>query len=85
MSSKIKKRLFVTFIIFVLCAMSALTVQAANKTGWIRTGKNYKYKVDDKYVKNEVKKIGKYYYYFDKKGNRKTGWKNSKVRNTILI
>lgn len=65
--------------------MSALTVQAANKTGWIRTGKNYKYKVDDKYVKNEVKKIGKYYYYFDKKGNRKTGWKNSKVRNTILI
>ena len=81
MSSKIKKRLFVTFIIFVLCAMSALTVQAANKTGWIRTGKNYKYKVDDKYVKNEVKKIGKYYYYFDKKGNRKTGWKKFKGRN----
>ena len=81
MSTKIKKRLFVTFIIFVLCAMSALTVQAANKTGWIRTGKNYKYKVDDKYVKNEVKKIGKYYYYFDKKGNRKTGWKKFKGRN----
>ena len=73
MSSKIKKRLVATFIIFVLCAISALTVQAANKTGWIRTGNNYKYKVDDKYVKNEVKKIGKYYYYFDKKGIRRTG------------
>lgn len=54
--------------------MSALSVQAAGKTGWVRKGTTYKYKVNNTYVKNEVKKIKKYYYYFDKKGVRKTGW-----------
>ena len=61
-------------IICVLFAMSALSVQAAGKTGWVRKGTTYKYKVNNTYVKNEVKKIKKYYYYFDKKGVRKTGW-----------
>lgn len=69
-----KKSLFVTLIICVLFAMSALSVQAAGKTGWVRKGRTYKYKVNNTYVKNEVKKIKKYYYYFDKKGVRKTGW-----------
>lgn len=69
-----KKSLFVTLIICVLFAMSALSVQAAGKTGWVRKGTTYKYKVNNTYVKNEVKKIKKYYYYFDKKGIRKTGW-----------
>ena len=69
-----KKSLFVTLIICVLFAMSALSVQAAGKTGWDRKGTTYKYKVNNTYVKNEVKKIKKYYYYFDKKGIRKTGW-----------
>ena len=69
-----KKTLFVTLIICVLFAMSALSVQAAGKTGWDRKGTTYKYKVNNTYVKNEVKKIKKYYYYFDKKGIRKTGW-----------
>ena len=69
-----KKSLFVTLIICVLFAMSALSVQAAGKTGWDRKGTIYKYKVNNTYVKNEVKKIKKYYYYFDKKGIRKTGW-----------
>lgn len=69
-----KKNLFVTLIICVLFAMSALSVQAAGKTGWDRKGTTYKYKVNNTYVKNEVKKIKKYYYYFDKKGIRKTGW-----------
>ena len=69
-----KKSLFVTLIICVLFAMSALSVQAAGKTGWDRKGPTYKYKVHNTYVKNEVKKIKKYYYYFDKKGIRKTGW-----------
>lgn len=69
-----KKSLFVTLIICVLFAMSALSVQAAGKTGWVRKGTTYKYKVNNTYVKNEVKKIKKYYYYFDKKGVRKTGW-----------
>lgn len=54
--------------------MSALTVQAAGKTGWVRKGSTYKYKVNNVYVKNDVKKIGKRYYYFDKKGIRRTGW-----------
>ena len=74
MKSKMKKSLFVTLIICVLFAMSALSVQAAGKTGWVRKGTTYKYKVNNTYVKNEVKKIKKYYYYFDKKGVRKTGW-----------
>ena len=74
MKSKMKKSLFVTLIICVLFAMSALSVQAAGKTGWDRKGTTYKYKVNNTYVKNEVKKIKKYYYYFDKKGIRKTGW-----------
>lgn len=69
-----KKSLFVTLIICVLLAVSALSVQAAGKTGWVRKGTTYKYKVNNTYVKNEVKKIKKYYYYFDKKGVRKTGW-----------
>lgn len=69
-----KKNLFVTLIICVLFAMSALSVQAAGKTGWDRKGTTYKYKVNNTYVKDEVKKIKKYYYYFDKKGIRKTGW-----------
>lgn len=74
MKSKMKKSLFVTLIICVLFAMSALSVQAAGKTGWVRKGTTYKYKVNNTYVKDEVKKIKKYYYYFDKKGVRKTGW-----------
>ena len=74
MKSKMKKSLFVTLIICVLLAVSALSVQAAGKTGWVRKGTTYKYKVNNTYVKNEVKKIKKYYYYFDKKGVRKTGW-----------
>ena len=74
MKTKMKKSLFVTLIICVLFAMSALSVQAAGKTGWDRKGTTYKYKVNNTYVKNEVKKIKKYYYYFDKKGIRKTGW-----------
>ena len=74
MKSKMKKSLFVTWIICVLFVMSAMSVQAAGKTGWVRKGTTYKYKVNNTYVKNEVKKIKKYYYYFDKKGVRKTGW-----------
>ena len=74
MKTKMKKSLFVTLIICVLFAMSALSVQAAGKNGWDRKGTTYKYKVNNTYVKNEVKKIKKYYYYFDKKGIRKTGW-----------
>ena len=50
-----KKSLFVTLIICVLFAMSALSVQAAGKTGWVRKGTTYKYKVNNTYVKNEVK------------------------------
>ena len=59
MKSKMKKNLFVTLIICVLFAMSALSVQAAGKTGWDRKGTTYKYKVNNTYVKNEVKKIKK--------------------------
>ena len=45
-----KKSLFVTLIICVLLAVSALSVQAAGKTGWVRKGTTYKYKVNNTYV-----------------------------------
>ena len=48
MKSKMKKSLFVTLIICVLFAMSALSVQAAGKTGWVRKGTTYKYKVNNR-------------------------------------
>lgn len=57
MKSKMKKSLFVTWIICVLFVMSAMSVQAAGKTGWVRKGTTYKYKVNNIYVKNEVKKL----------------------------
>ena len=50
MKSKMKKSLFVTLIICVLLAVSALSVQAAGKTGWVRKGTTYKYKVNNTYV-----------------------------------
>ena len=83
MKSKMKKSLFVTWIICVLFVMSAMSVQAAGKTGWVRKGTTYKYKVNNIYVKNEVKKIKKYYYYFDKKGVRKPDGLN--IRKTDII
>ena len=76
MKSKMKKSLFVTWIICVLFVMSAMSVQAAGKTGWVRKGTTYKYKVNNIYVKNEVKKIKKYYYYFDDIG---TGYKREEL------
>lgn len=59
---------------FVIMILSVFSVQAAAKTGWVRQGSIYKYKLGKSYVKNKVQKIGKNYYYFDKKGIRKTGW-----------
>lgn len=83
MKSKMKKSLFVTWIICVLFVMSAMSVQAAGKTGWVRKGTTYKYKVNNIYVKNEVKKIKKYYYYFDKKVFEKPDGLN--IRKTDII
>ena len=57
MKSKMKKSLFVTLIICVLLAVSALSVQAAGKTGWVRKGTTYKYKVNNTYVNGVLKKI----------------------------
>lgn len=74
MGRKVKKSFWVTLVICVLFAMSVTSVQAAGKTGWVRKGSTYRYKVNGTYVKNQVKKIKKYNYYFDKKGIRRTGW-----------
>lgn len=76
MKQNMKKRgLLLTVLFCILLLMSAMTVQAAAKpTGWVRSGRNYKYKINNTYVKNKVQKVGKKYYYFDKKGIRRTGW-----------
>lgn len=44
----------------------------------MKVGKTYRYRVQSSYVKNRVKKIKGKYYYFDKKGLRKSGWMNYK-------
>ena len=61
--------LMAIFIFF----LSVSSVQAMSK-GWVIQGKDYKYRINESYVRNKVVKIGKKFYYFNKKGVRKTGW-----------
>lgn len=79
MKKIIKKLFFKIAICCFLFCISCFNVQAASR-GWVHQGKNYRYKVNGKYIKNTVYKIGKKYYFFDKKGKRKTGWKNFKKK-----
>lgn len=60
-------------LLFILVFMGTINVSAA-KTGWVKSGKSYQYKVNGETLKNTLKKIKGKYYYFDKKGNRKSGW-----------
>ena len=77
MKNKVKK----IFLMILLCNIVVLIVpfytHAAQK-GWVKVGKTYRYRVQSSYVKNRVKKIKGKYYYFDKKGLRKSGWMNYK-------
>lgn len=77
MKNKVKK----IFLMILLCNIVVLIVpfytHAAQK-GWVKVGKTYRYRVQSSYVKNRVKKIKGKYYYFDKKGLRKSGWVNYK-------
>lgn len=73
MSTKIKK----LFLMMLLCSVIFLifpsSAHAAQK-GWKKEGQFYKYRMHSSYVKDCVKKIKGKYYYFDKKGIRKSGW-----------
>lgn len=77
MKNKVKK----IFLMILLCNIVVLIVpfytHAAQK-GWVKAGKTYRYRIQSSYVKNRVKKIKGKYYYFDKKGLRKSGWVNYK-------
>lgn len=65
--------LIATFIFFLL------EVPAQAKTGtWVSKGDDYRYRVNNTYVKNRIIKVGKRFYYLNKKGIRKTGWKKYK-------
>ena len=68
MKNKVKK----IFLMILLC----YTHGAQNC--FVIVGKTYWYWVQSSYVKNRVKKIKGKYYYFDKKGLRKSGWVNYK-------
>ena len=72
-----KKGIFAIGLLFI--AMTMLTVPAGAATaksaqnGWVHVGGNYKYKLNGRYVKNRIQRIGNSYYYFDRQGNRQTG------------
>ena len=71
-----KKGIFAIGLLFI--AMTMLTVPAGAATaksaqnGWVHVGGNYKYKLNGRYVKNRIQRIGNSYYYFDRQGNRQT-------------
>ena len=53
--------------------------QKNSKSGWVKRGKNRYYRMKNgKLCKSKYKKIGKYYYYFDKKTYKKV--KSTKVK-----
>ena len=54
--------------------VSTLTVEAATKKGWVKTGKTFYYYKNGKKVKG-WRTISKKIFYFDKKGKAVTGWK----------
>ena len=68
-----RKYLSLGMILCALLFVSSVGVQAAT-TGWVIKGNKYYYKVNDKYVKHNIIKIGQSYYAFDDNGLRKTGW-----------
>ena len=74
-----RKNIFTVIICCVIFSISCFHVQAASR-GWVKQTGYYKYKINGKYVKNRVIKIGKRYYYFDKKGIRRTGWRRFKKK-----
>lgn len=76
------KQRYNKYIIFILivfiCSLANGIFSEAAQTGWIKNGSTYRYQVKGTYVKNKVKKIKNKYYYFDKQGICKTGWKKYK-------
>ena len=62
------------FIVTLLLLLSFSSQVFAESKGWKHSGSRVRYYTGNEYVKNKVKKIGSYYYYFDRSGNRKTGW-----------
>lgn len=73
------------FLVIFVLAMATFMVmgrgeaKAASKkstdTNWQKIGGKYRYRTDaDTLVKKKVKKIKGKYYYFNAKGNRKSGW-----------
>lgn len=73
MKKIIKNGSFSLLIAIFIFFLSVSSVQAMSK-GWVIQGKDYKYRINESYVRNKVIKIGKKFYYFNKKGVRKTGW-----------
>lgn len=73
MNTKIKKLFLMMFLCSVIFLIFPSSAHAAQK-GWKKEGQFYKYRVHSSYVKDCVKKIKGKYYYFDKKGIRKSGW-----------
>lgn len=72
-----KKGIFAIGLLFIAMTMLTVPVGAATaksaQNGWVHVGGNYKYKLNGRYVKNRIQRIGNSYYYFDRQGNRQTG------------
>ena len=82
------KKVFIRFCLIFMIAFAAgpllpsgtQTVYAASAQ-WVKAGRTWRYKKPDGSYAKGLNKIGRYYYYFDKKGYVKAGWiQNGKRR-----
>lgn len=74
MKKIIRKTMLMSLTLLMMMLFCIIPANASSTTGWVKNGGNYYYKINNQYIKNQVRKIGQYYYYFDKNGVRKTGW-----------
>ena len=72
---KRQSRVFWRTLLLCIIALMLWTGQYSGASkGWVKNGKKIRYLTADGYIKDQVVRIGGKYYYFNKKGYRKTGW-----------
>lgn len=77
MKNLIRKTFSIILLCSIICVLFPVATHAAQK-GWETDGRVYRYRIHSTYVKNCVRKIKGKYYYFNKKGIRKYGWRTYK-------
>ena len=77
MKNLIRKTFSIILLCSIICVLFPVATHAAQK-GWETDGRVHRYRIHSTYVKNCVRKIKGKYYYFNKKGIRKYGWRTYK-------